>query len=426
MSASRWAVMPASQLKRVAQPWMLAALLVGLAPALHTIATWDLDGQLSPQAYAFRHHSYLIVLVELCMIWLAARQGLSISRALEALPRHVLIPLVIWSILAIAALFSTSSGLANAAFMLGRYAIHGFFFIALVHLIRVSADFEIRRWLTIISVGAVLYVALLIFFCLIIPNPAEFAWQRRLPSATNIRQIANVVGILAVAPLALLLGNRDRSLWLPALAFIFVFAFTTWTGSRATILGLAVGIAAGFILVKNFTNIRNVVATGVSAVAAIFVSLPMPIPDPSFGLYRLVVSNVEKDDVSSGRTELWVNTWQEIVRSPWIGHGAGRFRSDMGAIYGTQFNHPHNFILQYLYDWGFIGGSAAVLLLAIFGLTILGKREVAPVVRFTAITAFCAICCMAMIDTPLFYPLPMMLALALIAPAFGKTELRTR
>lgn len=400
------------------QPWLMAGLLVALAPTLHTVVTWDLDGRLMPQAFAVRHYSYIIVLIEICVIWLAARNSLSIKDALGALPKYVSILLGIWFVFAIAGLFSSTSDLANATFILSRYTIHGFFLIATVHLLRKSDDFEIRRWLLVLSIGAVVYVLLLAIFCMLVPDPKNFPWVLRVPSATNIRQIGNNVGILAIAPIALLLAKGKYSTWQYAATFIIVFAFATWTGSRATILGFAIGITTGLLLVRNFTSVRNIVISAFSALAAILSSLLMPVPDPSFGLFRLVKASGEQADPSSGRWELWAQTWQQIIQSPWIGHGAGRYTKQMNLQYGTEWNHPHNFMLQYFYDWGFVGGLVALLLLAILGLKILEKWNAEPLARFTAISAFCAICSTAMIDSPLFHPMPILVALALIAPIF--------
>lgn len=402
----------------LSQPGVVAVLLIAMAPALHAIATWDLDGQLSSAAYAVRHYSYIVVLIEFLVIWLAVRNDLSFSNAFLELPKFVRTLLTLWLIFSFIALFSTMAGLSNAVYTLARYLTHGFFLASLVHLLNKSNQFDIQISLKVLSAGAVVYVVLLAVFCVMVPNPQDFPWVRRVPSATNIRQIGNNVGLLAIAPVALLLAYKRRSSVGPAIAFIIVLSFATWTGSRATLLGLFFGIACGLVIVRNFTTLKNMVQAAVAAFLSILISVAVPVPDPTFGLFRLVKASGEQDDPSSGRWELWAQTWQQISQSPWIGHGSGRYRDDMNLHYGTTWNHPHNFILQYFYDWGVIGGGIAVTLLAIFGVAILRRTKADPLSRFLAITAFCTICATAMIDSPLFHPLPIMIALALIAPVF--------
>ena len=403
------------------EPWFVAGLLIASAPALHTLATWDVDGRLSSQAFAVRHYSYVIMLIELLVIWLAARNQLSIAKAISALPSSISVLLGAWFAFAVAALFSSISDLANAILILARYIIHGFFLIAVIHLIAAAKSFEMQRLLVIFVIGTVTYILLLTIFSILVRDPAKFAWVLQLPSATNVRQIGNNVGILMIAPVALLLSKRSP-LYLPyAVAFIIALSFVVWTGSRATLLGFALGVAAGLVTVKNFTAIRNIVITAIAALVATGASLFIPIPDPAFGLFRLVAANGEQD-ASSGRWEMWAQAWHHVLQSPLIGHGSGRYRMDMNSFYGTYWNHPHNFILQYFYDWGFLGGSIALLLLALMGIKIFLSRDAAPIVRFTAITAYVAICSMAMIDGPLFHPLPIAVALALIAPVFVHPE----
>ncbi|TSB02032.1 O-antigen ligase family protein [Sphingorhabdus contaminans] len=403
----------------LSQPWFVAVLLITMAPGLHAIATWDLDGRLSSTAYAVRHYSYMVVLVEILVIWLALRNDLSFSNTFWELPKRVRTLLALWLTFSLIALFSTMSGLSNALFTLVRYLTHGFFLVSLVHLLSKSNRFDIQISLKVLSAGAVVYVVLLAIFCILVPNPQDFPWVRRVPSATNIRQIGNNVGLLAIAPVALLMASKRRSCVGPTIAFVIILSFATWTGSRATLLGLFFGIACGLVIVRHFTTLRNMASAAVAAVMSILISVAMPVPDPTFGLFRLVKASGEQDDPSSGRWELWAQTWEQITQSPWIGHGAGRYRDDMNLHFGTTWNHPHNFILQYLYDWGFVGGSIALILLAILGVAILRRTKADPLSRFIAITAYCAICATAMIDSPLFHPLPIMIALTLIAPVFA-------
>jgi O-antigen ligase len=397
----------------------LAAVIIAAAPLIHFLATWDSDGRLTSQAFAIRHYSIPIMLLEICLIWIAVRERISFKAAFSKIPSVPLILLAIWFVFALIALVADSNGLNNAALILARYLLHGLAFFALIHLISNQTSFSITRWLEVIAMGGIAYAAAIAIFSVSVKDPANFAWMLRLPSATNIRQIANNLGILAIAPIALLLMKHESKKWLCWLAVVAMMAAMVWTGSRATLLGLAIGIFASLAVLPSVSAFRNVAAFLSASVVGVITSLFLPIPHPTFGMFRMWGTIQKQDDVSSGRWEMWANTVEQIGRSPWIGFGSGRYNKNMRDAYGFDFNHPHNVVLQYVYDWGVIGGSIAIMLLSLLGAQILKRKTSDPASTFVAIMAFVTICATAMVDSPLFHPLPIMIAIALISPVFA-------
>jgi O-antigen ligase len=139
-----------------------------------------------------------------------------------------------------------------------------------------------------------------------------------------------------------------------------------------------------------------------------------------WGLYLAwlkLIGEAGLDDFTSRRTELWEQTIAAIGRSPLIGHGEGQFRSQIPASLG-RLNHPHNAILQFLYQWGILG--TAFLALMVVPTILAGWRAAradAGVV-LPAAGAIVGLGAMSMLDGPLNYPFPIMvviIGLAMIA-----------
>ena len=61
--------------------WLMAVCIAAMLPSIFVLFTWDLDGILSPAAYAIRNFSLPITIGELCVVIIAMRKGLSIQSA---------------------------------------------------------------------------------------------------------------------------------------------------------------------------------------------------------------------------------------------------------------------------------------------------------------------------------------------------------
>lgn len=394
--------------------WLLAICFVAMLPSIFVWFTWDLDGVLSPAAYAIRHFSYPITIGELCVVIFAMHKKFSIFAAFAKLGPVPRILTVIWSIFAFLPVAFVAENMSVTATTTLQYAVHGVFLAALIHLAKLSAVANRETALKIFTFGAVIYVGLLIAFAMIIPDKEAFPWGLRLPSGTNVRQIGYYVAIIAIAPISLFLFSRKMK---PTLFFVVIFliAFISWTGSRGALVGLFCGPAlAALTLWRSPTKVR----TGLLMLSFVFglaASIPLPTPGPEFGLVRMA-SSLSQDEIGSGRSFVWESTLTEIKKSPWVGHGSGSFKKNMNSIYGFDFNQPHQLVLQYIYDWGLLGGGAAGLLLLFLFFSCLGISRVSnDAAAYAAVSALCTIAVISMIDGAFYYPLSIVLAVALAA-----------
>lgn len=406
-----------SRLRETFEPWVFAACLIVLSPVVHTIMTWDNDGKLTNGAFAIRHYSLPVIILELGVIWIAAKAGFQPTKSFMQLGKPVQCMLATWFMVALISACNRTDQLALSIIITARYAIHVFVLAATVFLIKVSDTFESALWIRALTIGACCHLLALVLFIALVPSPDSFPWVYRLPSATNVRQIGNNLSLLAIAPIAGLLVRDSGNKGWYFLAVALITAFVAWTGTRGGLLGLALGTCFAIMATPRFTTLRNLGMLIASCTTGLLISMAAFHPAPQFGLFRMVAT-ISTDDASSGRVLMWINTLTEIATSPFFGSGSGRFRENM-LKYGFENNHPHNFVLQYIYDWGIIGGAAALIALTWLGLRLFQFKNQVSTIRFLSLAGFTGTLSIAMIEGTLFHPLPMLIGSALIAPALG-------
>lgn len=400
--------------------YLLAALcLIAIAPLFQSLATWDRDGKLAETAFVIRHLSLPTVVIEIFIVYIASRGGFDPAAVYRNLELKTKIAIIVWSIFAVFTTFFVSSDILSSLFILMRYFIHCIVLCCLVFLVLQSENFNVKKWIEFLTIGALLYLISLLVFVYLTRNSDSFPWALRLPSATNIRQIGNLLSILAIAPITALLARDHSQKAYYFLAVSLIIAFVTWTGTRGGMLGLALGSTLGIIATFKFTSLRNIALLTTSWVGGALFSIPFFRPAADFGLFRMVKTVTTDQQLSPGRTEMWRDTFFEILQNPFLGYGSGNFRQNMLEKYHYDFNHPHNVILQYIYDWGIFGGLAALVILLSVGGRLLASRPQGSAVRFLAIAAFCTTLTIAMIEGTLFHPLPILMTIAMISPALG-------
>lgn len=393
---------------------LVAILLLAALPSIFVLLTWDLDGVLSSGGYALRYFSIPITLGQIIIVILATRKNFKIIDIASRLKFTSKFLLFIWFIFAIIPVLLVAENKYFSIFSTLQYALHGIFLAALIYLVSLS---NIRRRDTLLefyAFGAIVYIGLLLLFILCIPNWETFPWNLRLPSGTNVRQLGYFSAILAVAPISLLLFCQKRTaIWCVIVAAIVMFI--SWTGSRGALAGLLISPAIAALAIWRALPLRRTALLLMSFVVGMTASLPLTVPTSEFGLVRMA-SSFSDDDVDSGRIDVWKKTIAEIANDLWIGHGSGTFRPSMEKIYGYVFNHPHQFVLQYLYDWGLLGGGAAcLLLLTLFATSLSRARIVIDASAFAAVTIQCIIVAIGSIDGALFYPMSIVLAISVVA-----------
>ena len=132
-------------------------------------------------------------------------------------------------------------------------------------------------------------------------------------------------------------------------------------GSRGPILCVLFLISSFFLLrvdADNQLSIRKgrFVTVGVIVIllSVMFIPLLQSISN-YLARYDITVNVIDKflrmdasGDISNGRDAIDSITWNGIWDAPLVGHGIAQFENNTGIVY------PHNFLLQLLYDGGFV------------------------------------------------------------------------
>jgi O-antigen ligase len=389
--------------------------LIAFLPFIQALMSWDFDGKLNGVQYAIRHLSIPAIMVEIIIVIIAHKNKLVIYDILKNLPFLIKLMVFMWILFATVASILPMKNNIISLISMSRYILHGFFFAALFHLFLNEKNLNKSNLLKAISIGMFSYISLLLIFCLTVPDPEKFDWVMRMPSATNIRQIANLIAIPAAAPIALLLfGKKSHKIQSTVIIFCIIM-FIAWSGSRTALFAIVLSIFAALIFVRTIPKIMSLTLLITSIVMGLVTSLFLPIPSPAFGLLRIFDRMQDTGDLSSGRVQFWLDTITEIAKRPW-GYGSGRFRNNMNELYGTDLNHPHNLVLQFTYDWGVFGAAAILTLLACLLLTIWKKAPSDPLTGFAAASGLLTLCAISMVDGAFFYPLTIIAAIILVTP----------
>ena len=396
-------------------PWFMTCVVLAFLPFFHFLLTLDWDGKLSAQAFAARHYSLPVIVGEIAIIFFATRERLSIFDQPLFETRAIRFLLLAWLMVAAAATLSTTDQMLISTITTLRYALHLFFFAAVLAILTNAKNFDTQTWFKWITIGGGIYVLSIFIFALLVPYPEQFPWMFRLPSGTNVRQIGNVVAILSIAPFAMIMANAPKRLaYMLALAVMTMFV--AWTGTRGAILGFCVGAFLTVVVLHKRYQLVSIFLVISAYVAGFLASIALPKPAPDFGILRMSKTLSPTGEFDSGRTVLWRDSLIEIEKAPWLGHGAGRFNNNMRELYGYDLNHPHQLVLQYCYDWGIVGGLIGLLLVAFIGIVILRKASMDRLSGTAALASYVTVIAIAQIEGTMFHPLPITLLVALTAP----------
>lgn len=406
--------------------WICATAIIAAIPLIQALLTWSWSGQMLPIQYVIRILSITAVFGEILILMIASRGGFVSEKSFRVLPKPLRWLMVIWLIFAALAFvsnlqFGSAIGLLVPALLLVRYILQILTFWAVIFLIRTAPDYRDSSYFGILSVGGFAYAMAISFFALLVPDSSKFEWLSGLPSATSVRHIANYVTIFSIAPAALFLCGAKAKNWSQLAMFAAMVVFVAWTGSRAPVLGLALALGCAVILQWRRIAATRIVTLAATFVAAVVGSVALPQPIPSYGMLRFVSEASAGVDPSSGRVEVWANSWIEILKQPFLGHGSGNFAFNMSDRYDYDLDNPHNFPLQFLYDWGFIGGGAALLVFAWMGWMIYRLRQAEPIHAFAAITAYLLMLSVGLLEGMLYHPIKIILALVMIVPLFARS-----
>ena len=405
----------------------VAFALVGLTPVLLGLLTWDLAGSSRPPHNLIRLTGFPVAFVELIVIVLALRRGFEPWKTVRGWPSWMQAALLVIILIAFADAAFVAPGGLSSALRSCMALVHLLFALGVAHLCSVSEQWRGKApWIAIVA-GMVAYLALLACFVALIPDPGRFNWLHLGLGVMNIRHVGFFSAVGAAAALGLCAGAASSRAFLAALAAAAVmFGLSFWSGSRGPIAGVIAAFALGLLLVPALRTRRAVLALFVSVPAGAALSLLHSVPNPHYGIARLATaaSQSSVEAASSGRIALWAGTWREILHRPLFGHGEGQLMLIVPEALRA-FHHPHNAVLQAIFQWGFVGAACALALGLVAGRACYRNVRIAGAALACPFLVAATLLIMSLHDGTLFFGYPLMLV-ALSLGVMGNPRLSAR
>jgi O-antigen ligase len=340
-------------------PW----LLVSLAPITLALASWDPAGARTHLQDWIRLFGVPALVLETGVFLYAVLSGTDPLRPLGRLPFWAKGSLLVLVLVGFATAFFVAPNTLRALSWTFCSIIHLVFGLAVARLVReIDSDGRLAIWGGIV-IGLCAYLIVLILFVADALSKNSINWEFFGLGVTNIRQVGFYSAVGACASLGLAAVQNRGSRWtlLYIAVAVMMLALSFWSGTRGSLLAISVAFCIGALFLKVLRQANAWLMFAVAMIGGWALSIVGPVPKEIYGASRLTFAARGTVDVSSGRFDMWNGAWHAFLHRPLSGYGAGQYWPVVHDKLGS-FNHPHNIILQLLFQWGLIGAACYVAL----------------------------------------------------------------
>jgi O-antigen ligase len=238
-------------------------------------------------------------------------------------------------------------------------------------------------------------------------------WQDgyRVAHFANVRQFAEF-GFFAAAS-ATGMGLLSRRLAVPSLLLAVAAMFgLIMTGSRGAVLCwfLFVLLACCFSHARLRAAIHGLLALSLSGGVVWYLDRSGRLPSPNL-FARVVSETAGGESFDNSRLDLWLMSLKQIAAHPWFGSGPEGYW--ISGCCNPRILQAHNFVLQFLMEFGVVGCTLVLLLFvrAVMGLG--GTLAVARLVLATPVNRLLAcllmaFLCYSLIDQTMYHLVPLL------------------
>ena len=364
---------------------------------------------------------------ELAVVLWARRCGFEPAALIADMPRRVRAAFLLFvATFWISSAFTSQMWSFSTAITL-IWCVHLLFGGAVYHLARRAGPFDSAAFAGWMSAGlALLAIWTTVHF--LTPPPTltvgygMLGWGSAVPGFISHRLLGAWAGAASVLVLGVLWqqpADRASPSWLYP-AFVLTTGVWIWTGTRAAVLAMGVGLLAAVLLAGRPAS-RDLwwkAALAFMVAAVIAVSLN-PYGDPSFLFYR-VGTYSSGNEISSGRIEFWLNALRAAMAHPLLGSGAG---SCWWLVSAGGFHHvqPHNAVVQFLLSWGVVPTLPCLGLLGWMGWQVHRRARALPSL-VPLVLMLDALLAMSLVDGTLYFARFLMLIAMLFAVCLAQTD----
>jgi len=180
---------------------------------------------------------------------------------------------------------------------------------------------------------------------------------------THVHRIGYQVETAILMSTAFLFDRKSRGRIFPVLLLLFLFLI--WLGGRAALLGTLVGLAVLFVHFWGRRAFVYMLIFSLLTTLALFLLWRYRLVD--FGYMGRIFERTfhvsSLDHLLSGRVHLWKLLFHELQGHWLFGNGPQSYY--FYADRPLEVIHAHNFVLQFLGEWGILGAGSALALLVL-------------------------------------------------------------
>lgn len=401
VSSSKTNIQP--QLGWLARNWIL---ILALIPVIRIAMLSSADGDFSVMQNAARIAWLPTLFLEIVVFVLAVLNGLNLGQMIGRMSRLWKVVLGMWLVAMVIATVQAGDLLGHAIRGAIFWTIHLLFFVSVGHLLAKGAALpgNMSRFALAIPLSAAFSGLCIMVFAYITGLDSGFNWLEHLPGFAHIRHTGYIFAPAIAVSIAHVATRSDRTNRIHYILIAANTAFVLWLGSRGPVFGLLGGFAVcalAFSEIRSFRLIRNLAAaTGIGAILSVIIPAPAT---PLFGaIQRFWNGQADPGSFSSGRTDFWLESLSLIAERPLFGYGAHTFQF-LGETAKGFSKHPHQSLLQFIFDWGLIGGGAFLCMIGLLIFKAYVKNGSPNNVKLTSALVVSTLLSFSLIDGIYFY-----------------------
>lgn len=183
----------------------------------------------------------------------------------------------------------------------------------------------------------------------------------------HIRHFGYLGFLSACAGTGMAVLGRGHWRWLGAILGTLALYGLIQFGSRGAFLAwcLFVGLVAVVLPGRVRLVGSAIVAAGIAAAIVGQVDARYPFPNKKQqSVFVRQASGEDQWGTARGRIGVWEDSWQEIVKRPWLGHGPDGYVLSKCCLKGSV--QPHNALIQMLFEFGFLGAMGILTAFAAY------------------------------------------------------------
>lgn len=337
----------------------IAGIIVASCLPLLNLIIWEFDLRL--------HHSLSLRVITVWIELLACViLGWNMSSRLRThISEYQNISIAIVLILLIGFIGSLNATQPYASFVRqAEVTLHVLF----IYLLSQHTNNYIKR--TIITTGiflALLYSSFHFFLMRLAVGDTPYNWVQDIPFYVNIRHWTYLQVLALPLTFTLIASRNNRIRMLGNMLFFITWVCIFWSGARAGLLSALV-VSVIFVILTR-PSIYRVASAFTFMLLALLSAILIEGNHPSLSISRLFFlpaieqTETSLNQISGSRITLAINALKEVwYTSPLLGMGPDSYRYSTSIYTNTPFAHPHNSLVHFIYEYGFLALGALLFL----------------------------------------------------------------